>query len=114
MGGRADRVRIDAAGQGLVLRRGVPGSEEAARGRPGQHRAVRRGRLRAGRRASAAGWLRPVGPVGCPGTVTGAQAAVAAETPVLIVGGGPVGLALALDLGYRGVRSMLAERDPGT
>jgi 2-polyprenyl-6-methoxyphenol hydroxylase-like FAD-dependent oxidoreductase len=46
--------------------------------------------------------------------VTGAQAAVAAETPVLIVGGGPVGLALALDLGYRGVRSMLAERDPGT
>jgi len=36
------------------------------------------------------------------------------ETPVLIVGGGPVGLALALDLAYRGVRSTLAERDPGT
>ena len=36
------------------------------------------------------------------------------ETPVLVVGGGPVGLALALDLAYRGVRSTLAERDPGT
>jgi 2-polyprenyl-6-methoxyphenol hydroxylase-like FAD-dependent oxidoreductase len=36
------------------------------------------------------------------------------ETPVLIVGGGPVGLALALDLAYRGVRCTLAERDPGT
>jgi 2-polyprenyl-6-methoxyphenol hydroxylase-like FAD-dependent oxidoreductase len=46
--------------------------------------------------------------------VTGALAAAPAETPVLIVGGGPVGLALALDLGYRGVPSMLAERDPGT
>jgi 2-polyprenyl-6-methoxyphenol hydroxylase-like FAD-dependent oxidoreductase len=46
--------------------------------------------------------------------VTGAQAAAQAETPVLIVGGGPVGLALALDLGYRGIPSMLAERDPGT
>ena len=46
--------------------------------------------------------------------MTGAQAAATAETPVLIVGGGPVGLALALDLGYRGVESVLAERDPGT
>ena len=46
--------------------------------------------------------------------MTGTQAAAQAETPVLIVGGGPVGLALALDLGYRGVPSMLAERDPGT
>lgn len=25
------------------------------------------------------------------------------ETPVLVVGGGPVGLALALDLAYRGI-----------
>src|SRR6202034_929892 len=36
------------------------------------------------------------------------------ETPVLIVGGGPVGLALALDLSVRGIRSTLVERDPGT
>jgi 2-polyprenyl-6-methoxyphenol hydroxylase-like FAD-dependent oxidoreductase len=36
------------------------------------------------------------------------------QTPVLIVGGGPVGLALALDLAVRGIRSTLVERDPGT
>jgi 2-polyprenyl-6-methoxyphenol hydroxylase-like FAD-dependent oxidoreductase len=36
------------------------------------------------------------------------------ETPVLIVGGGPVGLMLALDLAIRGVRSTLVERDTGT
>jgi 2-polyprenyl-6-methoxyphenol hydroxylase-like FAD-dependent oxidoreductase len=36
------------------------------------------------------------------------------ETPVLIVGGGPVGLTLALDLAIRGIRSTLVERDPGT
>jgi 2-polyprenyl-6-methoxyphenol hydroxylase-like FAD-dependent oxidoreductase len=36
------------------------------------------------------------------------------ETPVLIVGGGPVGLTLALDLAVRGIRSTLAERDEGT
>jgi 2-polyprenyl-6-methoxyphenol hydroxylase-like FAD-dependent oxidoreductase len=36
------------------------------------------------------------------------------ETPVLIVGGGPVGLTLALDLAIRGVRSTLVERDQGT
>jgi 2-polyprenyl-6-methoxyphenol hydroxylase-like FAD-dependent oxidoreductase len=35
-------------------------------------------------------------------------------TPVLIVGGGPVGLALALDLGRRGVRSRLIERSADT
>jgi 2-polyprenyl-6-methoxyphenol hydroxylase-like FAD-dependent oxidoreductase len=32
------------------------------------------------------------------------------ETPVLIVGGGPVGLTLAIDLGARGVRCTLVER----
>lgn len=32
------------------------------------------------------------------------------ETSVLIVGGGPVGLTLAIDLGARGVRTMLIER----
>ena len=32
------------------------------------------------------------------------------ETPVLIVGGGPVGLAAALELAYHGVRSTLVER----
>jgi 2-polyprenyl-6-methoxyphenol hydroxylase-like FAD-dependent oxidoreductase len=36
------------------------------------------------------------------------------DTPVLIVGGGPVGLGLALDLAWRGNRSMLIEKDPGT
>jgi 2-polyprenyl-6-methoxyphenol hydroxylase-like FAD-dependent oxidoreductase len=35
-------------------------------------------------------------------------------TPVLIVGGGPVGLTLALDLAIRGIRSTLVERDEGT
>jgi 2-polyprenyl-6-methoxyphenol hydroxylase-like FAD-dependent oxidoreductase len=36
------------------------------------------------------------------------------DTPVLIVGGGPVGFVLALDLARRGTRSMLIERDAGT
>ena len=31
------------------------------------------------------------------------------EAPVLIVGGGPIGLALAADLGRRGVRTLLVE-----
>lgn len=34
------------------------------------------------------------------------------DVPVLIAGGGPVGLALALDLGRRGVRSTIVEREP--
>ena len=34
-------------------------------------------------------------------------------TPVLIVGGGPVGLALALDLGWRGVPCTLVEQGDG-
>ena len=38
----------------------------------------------------------------------------ALEVPVLIVGGGPVGFVLALDLARRGTRSMLIERDAGT
>jgi 2-polyprenyl-6-methoxyphenol hydroxylase-like FAD-dependent oxidoreductase len=33
--------------------------------------------------------------------------------PVLIVGGGPVGLALAIDLGWRGVRCLLVEQGDG-
>ena len=36
------------------------------------------------------------------------------EIPVLIVGGGPVGLALALDLAWHGTRSLLVEQDAGT
>jgi len=36
------------------------------------------------------------------------------KTPVLIVGCGPVGLTLALDLAIRGIRSTLVERDAGT
>src|SRR5271156_1621794 len=35
---------------------------------------------------------------------------VTSETPVLIAGGGPVGLTLALDLAQRGIRSTLVER----
>ena len=34
------------------------------------------------------------------------------ETQVIIVGGGPVGLTLALDLGRRGIRSVLIEQKP--
>lgn len=36
------------------------------------------------------------------------------ETPVLIVGGGPIGFAVALDLAYHGHRSVLIEQDAGT
>ncbi|MCL2585087.1 MAG: FAD-dependent monooxygenase [Streptosporangiales bacterium] len=37
---------------------------------------------------------------------------MAEETPVLIVGGGPVGLTLAIDLGQRGVECVLADKRP--
>lgn len=36
------------------------------------------------------------------------------EVPVLIVGGGPVGLAMSIDLARRGVRSVLLEQGDGT
>lgn len=36
------------------------------------------------------------------------------ETAVLIVGGGPVGLSLAIELGLRGVACTVLERNPGT
>ena len=36
------------------------------------------------------------------------------HTPVLIVGAGPVGLALAGDLGWRGVPCTLIEKTDGT
>jgi len=35
------------------------------------------------------------------------------ETEVLIIGGGPVGLALSLELGWRGIRCMLVEQTDG-
>jgi 2-polyprenyl-6-methoxyphenol hydroxylase-like FAD-dependent oxidoreductase len=38
----------------------------------------------------------------------------ATETQVLIVGGGPVGLALAADLGWRGIACVLVEQGDGT
>ena len=38
----------------------------------------------------------------------------AIETPVLIIGGGPVGLALANELGWRGVDYLLADQGDGT
>jgi 2-polyprenyl-6-methoxyphenol hydroxylase-like FAD-dependent oxidoreductase len=31
------------------------------------------------------------------------------ETPVLIIGGGPIGLTLALELGWRGISCLLIE-----
>jgi len=37
-----------------------------------------------------------------------------ARTPVLIAGGGPIGLALALDLSWRGIRSVLVEQEEQT
>lgn len=37
-----------------------------------------------------------------------------AEVPVLVVGGGPVGLSASLLLSRFGVRSLLVERHPGT
>ena len=36
------------------------------------------------------------------------------ETPVLIVGGGPVGLALAVELGWRGIECVLVEQTDGS
>ena len=36
------------------------------------------------------------------------------ETPVLIAGGGPVGLVLALELEHRGIDAVLVERNPST
>lgn len=36
------------------------------------------------------------------------------ETPVLIVGGGPVGLAMAIELGFQGVPCLLVEQGDGT
>ncbi|WP_194724990.1 FAD-dependent oxidoreductase [Noviherbaspirillum malthae] len=36
------------------------------------------------------------------------------EVPVLIVGGGPVGLAMAIELSHRGIECMLVERSDGT
>ncbi|MGZ3410819.1 MAG: FAD-dependent monooxygenase, partial [Xanthobacteraceae bacterium] len=39
------------------------------------------------------------------------QALTGGQTPVLIVGGGPIGLALAADLGRRGIASMLIEKN---
>lgn len=36
------------------------------------------------------------------------------EIPVLIVGGGPIGLGLALDLNHMDTASLVVERDPGT
>ena len=36
------------------------------------------------------------------------------QTPVLIAGGGPVGLMLALELDYHGIDAILVERNPGT
>ena len=42
------------------------------------------------------------------------MAARVEEVPVLIVGGGPVGLGLAVDLGWRGIDCLLVEQTDGT
>src|SRR5579863_9458658 len=42
------------------------------------------------------------------------QRRAARSVPVLIVGGGPVGLALAADLGWRGIGCQLVEQGDGT
>lgn len=39
---------------------------------------------------------------------------IPSRTPVLIVGGGPIGLALAVDLGWRGIECLLVEQSDGT
>ena len=36
------------------------------------------------------------------------------QTEVVIVGGGPVGMGLAIELGQRGVRTVIVERYPQT
>src|SRR5262245_2740151 len=41
------------------------------------------------------------------------QESEAIETPILIVGGGPVGLALAADLGWRGTPCLVVEQSDG-
>ena len=42
-----------------------------------------------------------------------AQMSSVGHTPVVIVGAGPVGLALAGDLGWRGIRCILIEKGDG-
>ena len=36
------------------------------------------------------------------------------DIPVLIIGGGPVGMALATELGYQGINTLVVERRDGT
>jgi 2-polyprenyl-6-methoxyphenol hydroxylase-like FAD-dependent oxidoreductase len=48
---------------------------------------------------------------GVPNNCLGGRRYALIETPVLIVGGGAVGLALAVDLGWRGVQCVLIERE---
>ena len=36
------------------------------------------------------------------------------KTPVLIVGGGPIGLSMAIELGWRGIESILVDEGDGT
>ncbi len=50
-------------------------------------------------------------PAGCATDRTGVQDN---SVPILIVGGGPVGLALAGDLGWRGIRCLLIEQSDGS
>eukprot|EP01034_Spumella_vulgaris_P013470 gene13470-17197_t len=36
------------------------------------------------------------------------------KTPVLIVGGGPIGLSMGIELGCRGIESLLVDEGDGT
>ena len=47
-------------------------------------------------------------------TDTDAQPPTTEKTPVLIAGGGPVGLTLALELQHHGVDAIVVERNPNT
>lgn len=40
--------------------------------------------------------------------------AMPVDYQVIVAGAGPVGLTLAIDLGRRGIETLLVERDPGT
>lgn len=46
-------------------------------------------------------------------TSLGTEGAGSADTPVLIVGGGPVGLSLALELSYHGIKCLLVDQGDG-
>ncbi|GGI25727.1 hypothetical protein GCM10010987_35820 [Bradyrhizobium guangdongense] len=98
-----------------------------AEGRSGEQRArpilKNAGQGHASWKASVAAETPPLAPQPidrCGQTVSGEQfnsggmSVETIDTPVLIVGGGPVGLSLAIDLGWRGVEALLIEQERPT